>query len=215
MRVLVLDAADGSGLAAVVAGGIVLSERRLATAQGIPAALPRLTRDALAEADLAPHCLDLIATVVGPGSFTGIRAALALAHGVALASGVALVGVTVGETLAGRALPLRALWVASASRRDRVFLERDGQVEVAALHALPMPAGPVAVAGTLASAVASRLAALGADVELLPALRASAPEIAAAAVARHQGALPPRATLPLYIDPPEARAASGQRPAPA
>ncbi len=215
MRVLVLDAAGGGGLAAVVEGGIVLAERRLAAAQGIPAALPRLASDVLAEAGLDPHHLDLVAAVVGPGSFTGIRAALALAHGVALAAGAPLAGVTVGEALAGRTPPSRALWVASASRRDRVFLERDGQAEMAILDEMPMPVGPVAVAGTMASAVASQLAAWGADVQLLPALEAGAAEIAAAAVARLRGALPPRAAQPLYIDPPEARAASGQRPAPA
>ena len=48
--------------------------------------------------------LDLVAVTVGPGSFTGIRAALALAHGLALAAGVPVIGVTVGEALAD-ALP--------------------------------------------------------------------------------------------------------------
>lgn len=214
MRVLVLDAAGAGGLAAVVADGAVVSERRLTAARGVPAALPLLAREALTDAGLDARDLDLIAAVVGPGSFTGIRAALAFAHGLALASGAALVGVTVGEALAGQAGPSRTLWVASDSRRDRVFLERGGEAGVAALDALPLPPGPVAVAGALAVAVASRLAARGADVHLLPARGADAAGIAAAAVARTRGALPPLPARPLYIDPPEARAASEQRPAP-
>ena len=85
---------------------------------------------------------------------------------------------------------------------------------MAALDALPLPPGPVAVAGALAVAVASRLAERGADVQLLPARWADAAGIAAAALARTQGTLPPLPAQPLYIDPPEARAASGQRPTP-
>lgn len=214
MRALALDASGAGGLAAVVVDGVVAAERRLTAARGVPAALPLLAQEALAAAGLAPGDLDLIAAVVGPGSFTGIRAALALAHGMALASGAALVGVTVGEALAGCAGPSRALWVASDSRRGRVFLERDGAAGSVALDALPTPSGPVAVAGALAVAVASRLAARGVDVQTLPERGADPAGIAAAAAARLRGDLPPLPAQPLYIDPPEARAAVGQRPAP-
>lgn len=215
MRVLALDAAGAGGLAGIVVDGTVVAERRTEAARGVPAALPLLAQEALAGAGLALSELDLIAAVVGPGSFTGIRAALALAHGMALASGTRLVGVTVGEAVAGQAGAARALWVASASRRGRVFLERCGAGAAMALDALPTPSGPVAVAGALAVAVASRLAARGADVQLLPARRAEASGIAAAAVARVQGRLPPLPAQPLYIDPPEARLPAGGRPAPA
>lgn len=214
MRVLVLDASGAGGLAALVVDGAVIAERRLMAARGVPAALPALAQAVLAEAGVMPAELGLIGAVVGPGSFTGVRAALAFAHGLALASGVALVGVTVGEALAGQAAPGRALWMASDSRRGRVFLERGEDAESVALDALPLPPGPVAVAGALAIAVASRLAARGADVRLLPARRADAAGIARAATLRHRGELPPRAAQPLYVDPPEARVGE-RRPAPA
>ena len=105
--------------------------RRVATrqtdaTQGHAALLPVMARDVLAEAAIAAASLDLVAVTVGPGSFTGIRAGLALAHGIALAAGVPVVGVTVGEALAD-SLPYlgeRQLWVAIDSRRGRVFLER-------------------------------------------------------------------------------------------
>lgn len=214
MRVLVLDASGASGLAALVVDGAVIAERRMMAVRGVPAALPALAGAMLAEAGVVPAELGLIAAVVGPGSFTGVRAALAFAHGLALASGAVLVGVTVGEALAGLAAPGRALWVASDSRRGRVFLERGGAAEAVALDALPLPPGPVDVTGALAVAVASRLAARGVDVRLLAQRRADAAGIARAAASRHRGELPPRPAQPLYIDPPEARVGE-RRPAPA
>lgn len=212
--VLVLDASGAGGLVALVVDGAVIGERRLIAVRGVPAALPALAQAVLAETGIAPAQLGLIAAVVGPGSFTGVRAALAFAHGLALASGAELAGVTVGEALAGLATPGRALWVASDSRRGRVFLERDGAAEAVALDALPLPQGPVDVAGALAVAVASRLAARGADVRLLAPRRAEAAGIARAALLRHRGGLPPRPAQPLYVDPPEARVGE-RRPAPA
>jgi tRNA threonylcarbamoyl adenosine modification protein YeaZ len=160
---------------------------------------------------------DLIAVTVGPGSFTGIRAGLALAHGIALAAGVPLVGVSVGEALADAFphLGRRALWCAIDSRRGRIFLERDGVVAAMATDDLPRPEGPVAVAGDAAPAVAARLAARDVDVMLTDARLPMARHIAMVAQRRAAGELPPRAAQPLYVDPPEARLpAAGLRPAP-
>jgi tRNA threonylcarbamoyladenosine biosynthesis protein TsaB len=97
-----------------------------------------MAHDVLAEAGAAATSLDLVAVTVGPGSFTGIRAGLALAHGLALAAGVPVIGVTVGEALADSLPHLgeRRLWVAIDSRRARVFLERDDQITAELLEAL-------------------------------------------------------------------------------
>ena len=75
--------------------------------------LAELVADVLAEAGWSPASLDLIAVTVGPGSFTGIRAGLALAHGIGLAAAVPVIGVTTGEALAHAVSPVlagRALW---------------------------------------------------------------------------------------------------------
>ena len=45
-------------------------------------------------AGVEPGELTLVAAATGPGGFTGIRAGLAAAHGIALAAGARLVGVT-------------------------------------------------------------------------------------------------------------------------
>lgn len=161
---------------------------------------------------------DLIAAIVGPGSFTGIRAALALAHGLALGSARPVVGVTVGEAITEQTAipPGRTLWVATDSRRGRVFLEHDGIAEAHALDSLPTPDGPVCIAGEQAIAVAAALAARDVDVQLMDARGPDAQGIQRAALRRLKGHLPPRDAQPLYIDPPEARLpATGTRPPPA
>ena len=126
MRILALDAALARCAAAVVIDHESVAARETAATQGHAALLPVMARDVLAEAAMAAASLDLVAVTVGPGSFTGIRAGLALAHGIALAAGVPVVGVTVGEALADSLPHLgeRQLWVAIDSRRGRVFLER-------------------------------------------------------------------------------------------
>jgi tRNA threonylcarbamoyl adenosine modification protein YeaZ len=170
------------------------------------------TNEGAAESDL-----DLVAVTVGPGSFTGIRAGLALAHGIGLALGVPVIGVTVGEAIA-EAFPRlgdRDLWTATDSRRGHVFLERGTTVVSLPMEALPMPVRAVAVAGGAALQVASRLAAVGANVMLTDARFPMARHIAQVAERRHAGTLPPRAAQPLYVDPPEARLpVGGLRPPP-
>ncbi len=204
VRILTLDAALAWCSAGLVEDGAVLASR---TDPAGAAALPPLAQQVL---DEAGRRLDLVAVTVGPGSFTGLRAALALAHGIALAAGIPALGVTVAAALAHGAPPGREFWVATDSKRGRVFLERDGTVASLALDALPQPGGPVAVAGDAAVAVASRLAARGADVQLLDLRRPEPLGIALAAIRGNT-----RAALPLYVDPPEARPGPAGRPAPA
>lgn len=204
--ILALDAALSGCSAGVVGPNGVLAERRATGDRGQVAALPMMVQSVLSQAGVAPGRLAMVAVTVGPGSFTGIRSALSLAHGIALAAKVPLVGVTVGEALA---VPDhgRLQWVAVDTRRGRVFLECGTGITTEALDALPLPFGPVSLAGDAAIAVASRLAAHGADVLLLPA-RMPMPAGVAAAARRRVGTGPDfRPVQPLYVDPPEVRLA--------
>ncbi len=203
--VLTLDAAlDGCG-AGIVHDGVVLAERRQAGGRGSAAVLPAMAAAVLTAAGLGADELAGVAVTVGPGSFTGVRAALALGHGVGLGAGAPVWGVTVGAALRAGLESPRPLWVAVDSRRGRVFLDDGLSVLSVELTALPAPVGPIAVAGDAAAAVAGRLAALGFDVQLLPGSVPSAAGIAAGARV---------AALPLYVDPPEARPGPAGRPAP-
>jgi tRNA threonylcarbamoyladenosine biosynthesis protein TsaB len=215
MRVLVLDSALARRTAAVVVDDAVIAERSDGEgAQRNATALASMAQEVLRQAGGA---IDLVAVTVGPGSFTGIRAGLALGHGFALGRGIPIVGVSVGEAIeaAFPRLGRRTLWVVTGGRRGFVFLERNGAVTSMALSELPMPSGKTAIAGPAARDIAARLAARDADVMLTDARFPRPGHIARVAARRVSGGLSPRDAVPLYVDPPEARPpATAPRPPP-
>jgi tRNA threonylcarbamoyladenosine biosynthesis protein TsaB len=217
MRILTLDSAVGACSAAIVEDACVLAQRKQPADRGQATLLAGMADSALAELAMPAAKLDLIAATIGPGSFTGIRAALALAHGIGLGAGVPVVGVTVGEVMVDSLprLGRRKLWCAIDSRRGRVFLERNAAITAVDLDDLPFPDQPVAIAGDAAIQVAARLVARDADVMLTDVRLPQPRHIAAVAALRHAGHLPPRAAQPLYVDAPAAHPpAGGLRPPP-
>ena len=200
-RVLTLDASMAVCSASLVDGERVLGCSRV---EGDLAALPSLVEGLFAAHGRA---LDLVAVIVGPGSFTGLRASIALAHGIGLAAGVPVVGVTVGAALLGDGWPV---WAVIDSKRGRVFLERDGTVEAVPLEELPLPAGPIAIGGDAALAAGEVLAGRGADIRLMTDPLPAPEGIARAALEGRTAA-----SQPIYVEPPAARPGPAGRPAPA
>lgn len=166
----------------------------------------------LAARVLAGATPDAVAATIGPGSFTGVRAALALARGIALGASLPLVPVTTGEALAAAA-PDGDVLAAIDSRRGHVFLMRyrvAGGLPHAAAPPVAWRAGdPCPEAGHIVGDAAALL-----DPHA-PLTLPHAREVARIAAARLAGLLPAIEPAPLYIDPPAVRPPPTLRPAPA
>jgi len=100
VRILAFDTALGACSAAVWADGLVLARAFEPRSRGHAEALLPMIEAVLAEAGLRLDALDRLAVTVGPGSFAGTRVGLAAARGLALATGLPLVGVTTLEAVA-------------------------------------------------------------------------------------------------------------------
>lgn len=225
-RILVLDgspAGDAAcGLAACVArdGTGRLSVVALCQQAGRSAAegISLLAEQALAQAGWThANRPDCVAVVVGPGSFTGLRASCAVAAGYALGAGAALVGVTRGEAMApmlaaavaAHGSALRGWQLVTAARRGRVFVEGAEGVQAVSIADWHPPEGQWLIAGDAAQSLPYVAPVMLSQTQPTPE------EIAAAALLRLSGGLPAREALPLYVDPPEASLpADGLRPAP-
>ncbi|WP_141301784.1 tRNA (adenosine(37)-N6)-threonylcarbamoyltransferase complex dimerization subunit type 1 TsaB [Komagataeibacter diospyri] len=233
MRILVMDgSATGTQARAVIAclvsdddGVLSVLATRFATGRGAAEQFPLLATELFAQCGWTHAMPELVGVVVGPGSFTGLRASLAFAHGLAAGSGCAVMGMTGGEAMAdalhdvARPLAARPLCCTTA-RRGRVFVEtladgKDaGSVSAHMLETLELPPGPVLLAGNAADDVAQAMPARG-DVRICALTQPAPVDIATVALRRFCGHLPPRAAQPLYVDAPEARLpAAGLRPAP-
>ena len=161
---------------AVSLGEEVVAEQRIDTMHGHAEALLPLVDKVMREAGQAPAALDLVVATVGPGSFTGIRAGLAAARGIALATGARLFGVTSFDAVAVGAAQsncpeTRFLLVALESRREELYVQffdphGDALREPAAIMpfmfreavAATIGANPLLVAGDAAQRAAPGLA---------------------------------------------------------
>jgi tRNA threonylcarbamoyladenosine biosynthesis protein TsaB len=126
--ILALDAAGLGCSVAVSLGEEVVVEERIDTMHGQAEALLPLVDKAMREAGQMAASLDLVVATIGPGSFTGIRAGLAAARGIALATGARLLGVTSFDAVAVEAvrsdcLETRFLLVALESRREDLYVQ--------------------------------------------------------------------------------------------
>jgi len=122
--VLAFDTAGSACSAAVGRGGTVLAHEWQEMRHGHAEALLPMIDRVVSAAELDPSAIGRIAVSVGPGGFTGIRAGLAAAHGLALATGAQLIGVSSFAAVAAL-LPEAegALLVALDSRREDPYAQ--------------------------------------------------------------------------------------------
>jgi tRNA threonylcarbamoyl adenosine modification protein YeaZ len=220
MNILAMDTSMGACSAAVLradgaAHGLFL--RGAPMERGHAEALMPMVAEVLAEAGIAARELDLIAATVGPGSFTGVRIAIAAARGLALATGAKLYGtdsltVMARTALATGSMPNAPFAVAVDARRGMIYLglyhqtgaRRDGPLLISPDNAASLLPRDLALAvGSGALLLAEASAQRGRRIQCaLPDLQPSAASLA-------EIALEARETVPilrpLYLRPPDAR----------
>jgi tRNA threonylcarbamoyladenosine biosynthesis protein TsaB len=217
MKILAFDSSGAACSVAAAVGGRPVVRRHEPMERGHAERLMPMIRDTLSEAGVTPRDLDLVTVAVGPGTFTGIRIALAAARGLALAAGVPVFGVTGFEAVAAT-LPAaerrgRRLLVALDSRRGDAFVqlfEGDAAVrgpEPVIFADLPRwlagDGGPLLVAGDAAAPAVAALAAAGLDAAAAPGASAidAAAMLRLAAERWRRGERPPP-PAPLYLRAP-------------
>lgn len=227
MRVLALDTSTPVGAVAVVVDDAVVCDLTIRVRESHGETLLPWVARALEGAHLRAEDLDLVAYSRGPGSFTGVRIGLSVAKGLALATGVPLLGVSSLRTLAhAAALSTDLVCPVIDARKHELYASMvsfaaDGTAtEIVAEHV----DAPAAVGARLREAAGDRAilvvgegaAAYGG--ELVPALGAPT-RIAPASYAVPRGAVlahlatadfaagareDPALAAPAYLRPPDA-----------
>ena len=208
LPILALDAAGPACSAALWRDGAIAAHRRRPMQRGHAEALMPLLMELLAAAGIGFAGLGQIAVGVGPGSFTGIRIALAAARGIGLAADLPVVGVdsfsAVAAALPQPPRPGEALLIVIDSKREALFgqyyddaLAPLGEPHVLSPDALlaRRPPGPLLIAGDGAALLPVAAEARVAEGEQ------AVDAIAIARLAASGKAL--RAPRPLYLRAPD------------
>ena len=138
--ILSIDACGRHASIGVLEDDVLRAGRMMQGNTGIADSLATMLAGCLQDAAVHTDALDAVAVTVGPGSFTGIRASLALGLGFCTATGIPIHGVRLNDAFRA-ALPdlARPLWIAVTARRGRLFLEREGIAGGFAEDSLPPP----------------------------------------------------------------------------
>lgn len=107
MIALGLDTTGAWCTAALVNGAKVLASTSERLGRGHAERLAPMVKELLSEADIKPSEIDHIGICTGPGSFTGLRVALAFGKGFALPHKIPVVGLSALNVLAAQADPER------------------------------------------------------------------------------------------------------------
>ncbi|MCG6117355.1 MAG: tRNA (adenosine(37)-N6)-threonylcarbamoyltransferase complex dimerization subunit type 1 TsaB [Aquimonas sp.] len=102
MNLLAIETATEACSVALLKDGAVLERFEIAPRRHAELVLP-WCEELLAEAGLSRRELDAIAVGIGPGAFTGVRLAVAMGHGLALALDRPLIGISSLQVLAAGA----------------------------------------------------------------------------------------------------------------
>ena len=218
MNILALDTSMGACSAAVLrtdGAAQTLFVRQETMARGHAEALMPMVAEVMAEAALPSAEIDLIAATTGPGSFTGVRIAIAAARGLALVTRAKLFGtdsLTVMAKAAAEGLGDQSFAVAVDARRGMIYFglydgaarKFEGPLLLAPDDAATqLPAGCHLGVGSGAVLLAEAASRRGLSVTAkLPGLQPSAGALAV--IAHERGGASPM-LRPLYLRPPDAK----------
>ena len=213
---LAFDTSAEACSVALLRNGAVLAEEREYMARGHAAALiPMVDRVVLA-ANESLSAIGIVGVVAGPGSFTGLRAGIAAAHGFALASRARAVGVSAFEAVALRALEdtgrSASVLCVLETRRSDYFAQGFGVDGTALTAASVMTSGEIGERLSRGGCILAGNAALRLVSELSRAGIARAPGDGlpvAADVARLAERAGKNGLDPLYLRAPQARQGGG------
>jgi tRNA threonylcarbamoyladenosine biosynthesis protein TsaB len=128
--VLALETSALAGSVAVLDGERLLGQRQLATDRRSAQTLAPAIQDLLAGCGLAPKQINLVATTIGPGSFTGLRVGVTTAKTWAYAVGCDVIGLDTLDVVAEQAAELRVqhsggeLHAVMDAQRQELYLAR-------------------------------------------------------------------------------------------
>jgi len=221
VSILALDTSTAACSAALWRDGRVVARRFEMMERGHAEQLIPMVEAVMADAGADPLGLDLVATTIGPGAFTGLRLGLAAARALALAAGVGTLGLRTTEALAA-ALPDceggAPIVAVIDSKRGDVYAEifsatAETLAGPAAIPPAELPAllrgtgvapGRCRLCGDAQEAVRGVLDADGWTVETTDVLRPDAAQVVALAAARWTPGMTPPRPAPLYLRPPDA-----------
>lgn len=217
MNILALDTSMGACSAAVLRtaeGARRLDAFQVEMQRGHAEALMPLVDKVLTEAGIAARAIDVIAATVGPGSFTGVRIAIAAARGLALVTDAKLFGtdsltVMARAALMERLAPAGPFAVAVDARRGMLYLgvydARAGRIEGPLLIAPEDAVTLLPPELRLAVGSGAHLLADAAGARLEPALPTLQPSAEALAEIALESGETTAMLRPLYLRPPDAK----------
>jgi tRNA threonylcarbamoyladenosine biosynthesis protein TsaB len=226
MKILAIDTSMDACSAAVydAAADHVLAEVYEVPGRGHAEMLFAQIDQVASESGVPLSSVDRFAATIGPGTFTGVRIALATARGLALAAGKPLIGIGSLEAIAAgcRAPPGEFVAIAADARRDEVYVQAfDGEVAVAEPIVLALGDASraftgigrnrsILVAGSGAPLLAEQLRAAGLAVRVLEQTWPRAQHVARLASKREPELKTP---APFYLRAPDAKLPGAETPA--
>ncbi|MBD3234357.1 MAG: tRNA (adenosine(37)-N6)-threonylcarbamoyltransferase complex dimerization subunit type 1 TsaB [candidate division Zixibacteria bacterium] len=100
MNILTIDTSMEIGSVGLVSDGAVLADHRFEIKRGTTNTVHSFIEDIFKQAGILPASIKLVAVVIGPGSFTGLRVALAAGKGIAHPHSIPIAGVETTHAIA-------------------------------------------------------------------------------------------------------------------